>query len=595
MLARTKTYIITHKFISIFLLLAVCYGGYKEYVALNSTAGETRYILGVAQKQTIIASLTGSGQVSTVNQIDLKPKALGDIMYLGVDEGQEVKVGALIAQLDTRDAEKAVRDAEVNLESAKLSLLKLEKPADVLSTIQSENTLARGQESKIAAEANLLKSYDTGFNSVSNTFLDLPNVMASLSDILFGNATGLDSTTQNIDYYTRVSRLYDFNKAELYNKDAYDKYQIARNAYDVNFGTYKATSRLSGTSTVEDLISQTYVTTRSVAEAVKSATNLIQFYKDKLTERNLHYAALADTHLTTLNSYTSQTNGHLVDLLSVTDSITSSKNALVDADRTIRENTESLTKLKVGADALDIESLRLVVTQRENALLDAKEKLADYYVYAPFGGTIAKLNSKKGDPVSTATVIATLMTKQKVAEISLNEVDAAKVKVGQKASLTFDAIDGLIIAAKVVQIDTIGTVSQGVVSYTVKLSFDTQDERIKSGMSVSAAIITNMKANVLAIPSSAVKSRGGAQYVQILDAPVVATVTSMVQGITSATAPREKNIEVGLTNDTVTEVTSGLIEGEQVITRTITSTTATTATAPSLFGRGGGGIRIPHN
>ena len=99
-----------------------------------------------------------------------------------------------------------------------------------------------------------------------------------------------------------------------------------------------------------------------------------------------------------------------------------------------------------------------------------------------------------------------LITKQKIAEISLNEVDAAKVKVGQKVTLTFDAIDGLSITGEVSEIDALGTVSQGVVTYGVKIAFDTQDERVKSGMSVSAAIITDVKQNVLLVPNAAVKS-----------------------------------------------------------------------------------------
>ncbi|MDD5433706.1 MAG: hypothetical protein PHE77_03610, partial [Candidatus Pacebacteria bacterium] len=61
-----------------------------------------------------------------------------------------------------------------------------------------------------------------------------------------------------------------------------------------------------------------------------------------------------------------------------------------------------------------------------------------------------------------------------MAEISLNEVDVAKVKIGQRAIITFDAIDELEITGKVEDVDTIGTVSQGVVSYNVKIIFDTQ-------------------------------------------------------------------------------------------------------------------------
>ena len=47
------------------------------------------------------------------------------------------------------------------------------------------------------------------------------------------------------------------------------------------------------------------------------------------------------------------------------------------------------------------------------------------------------MNIKDGESVSSGTVVATIIARQRMAEISLNEVDVAKVKVGQKTTLTF--------------------------------------------------------------------------------------------------------------------------------------------------------------
>src|ERR1043165_7580214 len=85
-------------------------GGYWVYGKYTSTANETRYVTAAVQKGTLISSITGSGQVSASNQIDLKPKTSGDLVYLGVTEGQSVSAGASIAQIDARDAQKAIRD-----------------------------------------------------------------------------------------------------------------------------------------------------------------------------------------------------------------------------------------------------------------------------------------------------------------------------------------------------------------------------------------------------------------------------------------------------------------------------------------------------
>ena len=173
----------------------------------------------------------------------------------------------------------------------------------------------------------------------------------------------------------------------------------------------------------------------------------------------------------------------------------------------------------------------------------------------------------------------------------MNEVDAAKVKIGQKASLTFDAIDSLEISGKVADVDTLGTVTQGVVTYSVKISMDTPDDRVKPGMSVNASIITDVKQDVIAVPNSAIKNQNGSSYVEMLNAKVPTDQESL--GITSTTQPKQQPVITGVSDDTNTEITSGLNVGDQVVTKTttgITKTTAATTTAPSLFGSGGGGL-----
>ena len=157
--------------------------------------------------------------------------------------------------------------------------------------------------------------------------------------------------------------------------------------------------------------------------------------------------------------------------------------------------------------------------------------------------------------------------------------------MGDKAILTFDAVDGLSIAGQVTEIDTIGTVSQGVVSYNVKITFATQDSRIKPGMSVSANVITETKQNVLTVPNSAVKTKSGNYYVLVLGQKEDLTSSSANQGFVSAVAPLQKTVQIGVADDTNTEIISGLSEGDQVVVRTISGTTAAAA-ASSTSGAG---------
>ncbi|KKS95467.1 hypothetical protein A3B05_02980 [Candidatus Giovannonibacteria bacterium RIFCSPLOWO2_01_FULL_43_160] len=534
MIQKNIKFISSHKIIAVLVLLALSYGGYWTYQKLTDTSGQPTYLLAQIKKGTITASVSGSGQVSVSNQVDLKAKVSGDVVYVGFKNGDAVSAGNLILQLDARDAQKSVRDTEVNLESAKLSFEKF-----------------KVENSKEKLEADLKKAYEDGFNATSNAFLDLPTIMAGLNDLLFRN--NFISSQTNINYYSDAVKSYD-EKAALYKDDAFSSYQAARKAYDQNFTDYKSVSRFSDEVSIEKIVNQTYDATKLIAEAAKNASNLIQFYKDKLIERDLKPNALADTHLSSLNTYTGKTNAHITSLLSVKDAIQDKKDAFINAD-------------------FDLKSQELSVKQRENALEDAKEKLSDYFVRAPADGIVAKINFKKGDSVSSGSIAATFITKQRLAEISLNEVDVAKIKVGQKSTLTFDAVPDLSISGEVAEIDTIGTVAQGVVSYIVKITFDTQDERVKPSMSVSAAIITDIKTNVLVVPNSAIKSQGGAQYVELKN---------------GENSLERQQVETGISNDEFTEIISGLKEGDSVVSGTISAQTSANQTQQQS-----GGFRIP--
>lgn len=583
------------KITSAIIALVILGGGYYGYKKITTPPEQNHYVLAAVQKGALITSVSGSGQIAVSNQVDVKAKASGDIIAVSVVDGQVVKAGTVLARLDAKDAQKTVRDAQANLESAKLALDKLQQAADPLSLIQAENALVQASDSKQNSQDALKKAYDDGFNTVANAFIDIPAIMTGIHDILYGN--NLSNTQNNADYYVNAVTSYN-DKIGTFRDAAITQYQAAKIKYDQSFADYKLVTRLSDTDTLETLVGETYNTTQSAAETVKSITNFIQLYEDALVGRNVKPISTADTQLSALNGYTSKFNSHLANLLTIKNTIADSKTAISAADRTIAEKTESLVKLKAGTDPLDIQSQQLAIKQRANALLDAQEKLADYTVRAPFDGVAAKVNIKKGDSLSSGGSVVTLVTREQMAQISLNEVDVAKIKAGDKVTLTFDAVPDLQITGEVAEIDTLGTVSQGVVTYNVKIVFDTQDERVKPGMSASAAIITDMKQDVLFVPNSAIKMQGDTRYVEMLDGFSSANnLTSAMKsaGVTSLTPPRQQTVEVGISNDTSTEITSGLKEGDVVITRTITPAAQKTATqqAPSLFGsagaRSGGG------
>jgi len=540
--------VLKYKLIAVIIgILVISSSSYFGYRAFKNKSAETRYVLVAVEKGVITSSVSGSGQVSASNQVDVKAKTSGDIVYVGVKKGQEVKAGALLSQIDTSDAKKSVRDAEVNLETAKLSLEKL------------ENSTQSGDD-------QLKKTYDDGLNEAAETFTDLSSVLDSLNGILFGTAItdnlGATNKTNNIEYYADVVDSYDssFSAVPSHLKTSYADAKIF---YNQAFNEYKTVNRNSASDSIETAIKDTYTLTKKVSDIIKTAADVIQFFKDKSIQENWSFNEMdtVNEHLSDLSEDSATVNSHFSNLFSAVQSFTT--------------------------DQINLKSQKLTVEQKENALLDAQEELADCFIRAPFDGIIAEIDVDNGDTISTSAVIATLITKQRIAELSFNEVDVAKIKTGQKAILTFDAVSDLSISGEVTEVDIIGTVTQGVVTYRVKIGFDTQDERVKPGMSVSAEIITEAKQDVLLISNSAIKSSVNGDYVEILSGISSSTQALNSSGITSKTSPTQQAVEVGLSNDMMTEITSGLEEGDMVIIKTITSLASQTNQSQSSNGSSG--------
>lgn len=633
MVQKIKNFIQQKKAVSALAALIIILGGYFIYGKFSTSTAPPRYIMMAVQKGTVITSVTGSGQISASNQVDIKSKASGDALQILANNGKEVKAGDVLVQLNARDAYKAVRDAAVNLQSARLSLEKTKAPPTDYSLIQSQNSVdsartsleklkisqqtdyQKAQQTILDSADTIKKAYDDAYTTIASTFIDLPDVVTGLHTIPYSYEIGASEMTIGSAYANDVALGNSISDGNWQDRDtlanffnaAKGTYQTSKTQSDAALAAYKSTGRGADTTIIDSLLQQTLEAAKSTDDTIKNETNALSFWVQYRTSHSQSIFAKVTSYQTTLGTYTTKINKDVSDLYAIQQTIKNSKNAKVNAERdlvtmdknnpldlaaaeaSVKEKEASLANLQSGALPIDIQSQQLSVQQRANSLYDAQEKLSDYSVKAPFDGVVTKLVAQKGDSISSGATVATLLTKQQQAQISLNEVDVAKIKVAQKATLTFDAVDALSITGQVAEIDAVGTVSQGVVTYSVKILFDTQDDRIKPGMSVSAAIITNVKTDVLTVPNSALKTQGNNSYVEMFDQALPAP-TDGNPGSVSPTLPRQQTVEIGLSNDTDSEIITGLKEGDQIVTRTIVPTTAKTTapSATSLLGGAGG-------
>ena len=228
-----------------------------------------------------------------------------------------------------------------------------------------------------------------------------------------------------------------------------------------------------------------------------------------------------------------------------------------------------------------------VISQSQAALNNASlaYQLTSGTITAPTSGVIGDLVITKGMQIGSSNTTAgssTNTSNQAIASIqtgnsttvsvSISEVDVPQIKVGQEATVTFDALSNKTFTGKVVGIDTTGSVSSGVVTYPAIIVLDESENDIYPNMSATANIITKIDDNVLLVPSSAVSTVGTSSTVRVLQNGQITTVPVTVSDSSSSQ----------------TALTSGLSEGQTVVTSVVSGTSGSSSPF-SGTGFGGGG------
>ena len=210
----------------------------------------------------------------------------------------------------------------------------------------------------------------------------------------------------------------------------------------------------------------------------------------------------------------------------------------------------------------------------------AEENLAYCSVRAPIAGIVSAVAVVVGEAAPSPA--ASIVTQGKLAEVTLNEVDAAKVELGDKATFTFDALAEPFACGQVSEIDPVGTVSQGVVNYNVQVAF--QEARGTSpGEARHERDGGYRDASGSERDRGAERGRDDARNARATclsrQRPLrVKRITASANGgVTLSRRQRRVPVTVGIANDTMTEITSGVNVGDQISRKRLQITAAASA------------------
>lgn len=244
--------------------------------------------------------------------------------------------------------------------------------------------------------------------------------------------------------------------------------------------------------------------------------------------------------------------------------IDSTKNQLSQAEAEDQTALVQLEAKKAGPTADDRTIQQAPVTQAEESYDTAVRNLDDTVLASSINGTVLSVNGNVGEEVSggatlssstaganslsSAFIVIANLSKLEVTA-AVDQADIPKVNKGQDVTISLDAFPDREFKGKITSIDPNPVVTQNVVTYNIPVFIDNPDPKIQLGMGATLKIDLGKKRNVLLVPNLAVQSVGNNKVVR-----------KIIDG-----SPTDIRVEVGLSDDDNTEITSGLEEGDEIV------------------------------
>ncbi len=488
----------------------------------------------------LILSVSSDGNLDMPHEVKLKFGTPGTVKTIRVEKGDLVKAGTLLATLDDTTQRLTVAAAQYSLELALNSvvqtccgnrfpsfyslatgLLRFEQGRDEIT--QARIYLLNNQYYDAASNISLAK-YDldaarsvyidpkldtvqTQYNALDQPYPAFPELLR-VADILGQEIDSLTAVQQLIEKGDYAGALAGIDDLTLTLEDAH---------------TYvKNNSHLPGAFTYPDTS-----TALAVQRQVLDALSEIQ---DALYQDNF-------------------------DRVKMSEKLRMAQHDLLMSSMILNE---SETIYRAG---LNPQALRTYNINIETAMINldkAKQELLKTEILAPFDGTVVDIPVKENDQLSTfdyssKTAVHLVDTKTIKMTGIIDEIDITRVQVGQKAVLTVDALPGQKLSGKVTFVSPFGTLLAGVVNFPVEIYLDpVENVSLRGGLTATADIITGEKDDVLMVPNRAVKGLAGDFWVDV--------VTNAATGLTE-----KRSVTIGAQNKKITEIVSGLKEGEKVL------------------------------
>ncbi len=198
----------------------------------------------------------------------------------------------------------------------------------------------------------------------------------------------------------------------------------------------------------------------------------------------------------------------------------------------------------------EVQAAEKTVADAEADIADARIQLGKMNVYAPLTGYLTGLvDTTENTRVAQNTVIGQVVDySQVITDLKIPNSQMPAIDLGQEVRVSNYAFRDQVFVGQVSVLDP--TLDPATRTFRIEVAVDNSDLVLRPGMFVKADIVVEQRAEIITIPKELVLSRQNRSVVFVEE-----------EG-----RAQQREIETGLSDDTMVEVVDGLAEGERLIT-----------------------------
>ncbi|MCE5324296.1 efflux RND transporter periplasmic adaptor subunit [bacterium] len=488
------------------------------------------------KRSTITTSVSGTGTLEALSTVEVKSNVGGQIIWLGVDEGDRVTAGQVVAKIDPTDTKSTLEQSNANLASARAKVLQARNNRDMQHS-QYPAQLRAAQEAVKSAKAQLVQAQKQANVQPKLTQEAINEAQSSLASAEASYRQAKKATVPQ----TLASAKASLNQAKSAEYQTRKELERQKALHDKGF---VSKSSLESAQKDYDAAKAQLDDAQSKWDTVQDETN-----EDLLSSEAKVAAAKAALATAKANSM----------------QVSLKKEALADAQAAYNKAVASLEEVRAtyhteAVKAADITQAEADVKSAEASLEQAQKNVNYTTITAPCSGVVVTKYVEIGSIVtgakSSAIASGSGVTLFEVADVSkmnatvdIDETDISQINLHQSVNITVDAYPDEVFKGTVTKIAPQTTTTNNVTTIPVTVEISSTDSRLKPGMNTTCDFITASKEDVLVIPNGALKGSNSQSIVMVI----------------KDGAPTPRKIKTGLSGDESTEVISGLKEGEQVV------------------------------